>query len=185
MDVEPRSTGRPRGFDPERKLAEAVDLFWREGYAATSLGALTRTLDLSRSSLYACFGSKRELLMRALEFYAEALVRRLREAAQAAPGAEVAAILSALAATENPAHGCLLVNCIAELAPHDPELAAFARKKLAEVEALVAERLAGDGREERARALVALAVGALTLRKAGVDPAAVEAMLAAAEPRLA
>lgn len=162
-------------------------LFWQNGYEATSLDTLTRRLGLSRSSLYACFGSKRGMLMRALELYAAGLVARIAAAADEAAGDDaVAAMLRVIATTEDPAHGCLLVNCIAELAPHDDELAGFARDQLAAVEAMVTERLPGGGPERavRGRALVALGVGALTMRKSGIDPGGIDAMLEAAVPLL-
>ena len=49
-------------------------LFWRKGYAATSVEDLTETLHLSRSSLYDTFGDKRTLFLEALKFYSERVI---------------------------------------------------------------------------------------------------------------
>lgn len=67
--------GRPRGFDRDTALEEATRLFWTQGYDATSLAELTEAMGISPSSLYAAFGSKRELFEEAVMTYA----RRYRE----------------------------------------------------------------------------------------------------------
>lgn len=61
--------GRPRKFDPDQALDQAMQLFWHKGYDATSLNDLTETLGVNRPSLYAAFGNKDELFVRALEHY--------------------------------------------------------------------------------------------------------------------
>src|ERR1700722_2467501 len=61
--------GRPREFDIDRALERAMELFWRQGYEGTSLSDLTRELGLTRPSLYAAFGSKEELFLKALDLY--------------------------------------------------------------------------------------------------------------------
>jgi AcrR family transcriptional regulator len=62
-------TGRPREFDIDKALERAMDLFWRQGYEGTSLSDLTRELGLTRTSLYAAFGSKAALFLKALDLY--------------------------------------------------------------------------------------------------------------------
>jgi len=62
-------TGRPREFDIDKALERAMELFWRQGYEGTSLSDLTRELGLSRTSLYAAFGSKEALFLKALDLY--------------------------------------------------------------------------------------------------------------------
>jgi AcrR family transcriptional regulator len=62
-------TGRPREFDVETALEHAMKLFWRQGFEGTSLTDLTRELGLTRSSLYAAFGNKETLFLKALDLY--------------------------------------------------------------------------------------------------------------------
>ena len=62
---------RQREFDADAALDRAMDLFWSKGYEATSLDDLCEVTGLSRSSLYAAFGSKRNLLLRSVERYVE------------------------------------------------------------------------------------------------------------------
>ena len=62
----------PRGktFDPEEKLGEALDLFWRQGCDAVSIQDLVDTLDVT-GSLYGTCGDKQQLWQRALTRYCE------------------------------------------------------------------------------------------------------------------
>src|SRR5712691_2443481 len=60
---------RPREFDAYTALDRAMEVFWSKGYGATSLDNLCEVTGLSRSSLYATFGSKRNLLLRSVDRY--------------------------------------------------------------------------------------------------------------------
>lgn len=188
-----RGVGRPRSFKPDDKVAAAMEIFWQNGYEATSLDDLSRRLGLSRSSFYACFGSKRGVLFAALKAYSANNLAKLGQIADAAPssGDAVRAMLRATALTDDGPHGCLLVNCIAELAPRDEELSALSREHIGKVEAAVAAALASacslapGQAATRARALVAIAIGALTMRKTGVPEREIEALLTEIETFLA
>src|ERR1700761_3507410 len=61
----------PRGktFDPEDKVDEAIDLFWREGCDAVSVQDIVDALELNRGSLYATYGDKEQLWRRVLTRY--------------------------------------------------------------------------------------------------------------------
>lgn len=61
--------GRPRGFDVDIALDRAIDVFWREGYDGASLTELTARMSITATSLYAAFGSKRQLFERAFTRY--------------------------------------------------------------------------------------------------------------------
>lgn len=62
---------RTKEFDPDVALRAAMDLFWHKGYEATSMQDLVDHLGIGRGSIYATFGSKHELYLRALDRYAE------------------------------------------------------------------------------------------------------------------
>ena len=66
-----RRRGRPRAFEPEVALTQAMDLFWKEGFAATSLDELSAATGLNRPSLYGAFGDKRALYLQAYRRYRE------------------------------------------------------------------------------------------------------------------
>ena len=61
--------GRPRAYDPATALRQAMELFWSQGYAATSLDGLSAATGMNRPSLYGAFGDKKALYLRALEDY--------------------------------------------------------------------------------------------------------------------
>lgn len=172
------SSGRPRTFDEGLALAAALELFRRQGYEATSLDDLTRAMGIGRSSFYACFGSKRAVLLRALSAYsARALALLETLAGEPDP---LPRLVGAIAAAGDGPHGCLMVNCISELAPHDEDVAGLSRLHLDRMAEILASTLPDTaGRQERARALCALALGLLTLRKSGVAEPQIAAALAA------
>jgi len=166
--------GRPREFVPAEALQDALDVFWEKGYQATSLDDLTAAMHLSRSSFYACFGSKHAVMMAAVALYADALFARLEAMASSMPAVDaVHAVLAAIAGVDEGRRGCFFVNSVTELAPHDAELAAFGQHHVARTGALVVgllERagLGPDVAQTRAKALLALVLGTITLRKAGL-----------------
>lgn len=65
-----RRRGRPRAYDPGVAVRQAREVFWRGGYAATSLEDLSAGMGMNRPSMYAAFGDKRALYLRAATEYA-------------------------------------------------------------------------------------------------------------------
>ena len=60
---------RKKNFDPEATLLLAVELFWKKGYANTSLTDLVEHLGINRFSLYSTYGDKKNLYYQALNYY--------------------------------------------------------------------------------------------------------------------
>jgi len=61
--------GRPREFDRDAALEAAMLLFWRKGFASTSMPDLCEAMGIRSPSLYAAFGSKEALYLEAVERY--------------------------------------------------------------------------------------------------------------------
>ena len=64
-------TGRPREFDRDTALKAAMLVFWRKGFAATSMNDLCDAMGIRSPSLYAAFGGKEALYLEAIEHYFE------------------------------------------------------------------------------------------------------------------
>ncbi|MET3966753.1 TetR/AcrR family transcriptional regulator [Bradyrhizobium sp. S3.9.1] len=60
---------RAREFDETEIIDKALQVFWQRGYEGTSLNDLLDATGLSKSSLYAAFGSKEDLFHRIVERY--------------------------------------------------------------------------------------------------------------------
>lgn len=131
---------RPREFDVDVALDRAMEAFWSQGYEATSLDELCAVTGLSRSSLYATFRSKREILLKAIDRYVDLRTPRLAEALNK-PLPVRAAFAGLLAdfidqiVTGTGRKGCFLGNCAAELPRHDRTAHERVRQGLAQNEA--------------------------------------------------
>jgi AcrR family transcriptional regulator len=68
-----RPRGRPRGFDRDQALAQAMKVFWEKGYEGASMQDLLAAMNLSSPSLYAAFGDKEGLFVEAVERYVESV----------------------------------------------------------------------------------------------------------------
>ena len=100
-------------------------MFWTRGYQATSVQDLVDALGVQRGSLYATFGDKHDLYLRAVDLYARDNRARLEAALASGP------VLPALrrmltqpavltgASTSGPRRGCLVGNTTAQLTGDD------------------------------------------------------------------
>ena len=75
--------GRPRKFDPEEALANALMVFWTKGYAGTSLDELAQAMNMKRPSIYNAFGNKEALYRAALKAFQLQLNGGLEELSKA------------------------------------------------------------------------------------------------------
>lgn len=109
--------GRPRAFDEDAALDQAMNVFWRKGYDGTSMTDLTEAMGINPPSLYAAFGNKESLFLRVLERYSEGPGSFVSEALAAPTAREVAerrlyGALEAMRDSSRPV-GCLVVQAAA------------------------------------------------------------------------
>ncbi|MFJ9826227.1 TetR/AcrR family transcriptional regulator [Streptomyces sp. NPDC101160] len=177
---------RTKEFDPDAALQAALELFWARGYEATTMSDLVERLGIGRASIYATFGSKHELYVRALDRYRETRDPQLM-AELSAPGPALPAVralvrrFAAEAATEEVRlTGCFVTNSAAELGPHDRTVARRVELSWEQIETLLHAALARaraqgelpEGRDPRAlaRMLLVLMQGLRVVGKASSDP---------------
>ena len=108
------TVGRPRAFDVDEALDQALKIFWRKGYEGASLPDLTRAMGINRPSLYAAFGNKATLFRKALDRYNDGPAAYVREAleeptARAVVEALLRGAVDLLSSPQNP-QGCLMVQ---------------------------------------------------------------------------
>ena len=118
---------RTKNFNTDSTLDKAIELFRKQGYQATSPAQLVEYMGISRSSLYATYGDKRNLYIKALHRYndqvEEQFLRLEEKAKDAKQGIRdyLQMSLDACFGKDMPA-GCFLVNSVAELSADEAEL---------------------------------------------------------------
>ena len=137
--VPPKRRGRPRSYEPDVALGKALDLFRKEGFAATSLDDLSAATGMNRPSLYGAFGDKRELFIKSYQRY--------REDARAAMAgifrdelpirqrlARIYAVALDIYLSGDSPRGCFTVMTAASEAVSDPDIRAIVLEGLAELD---------------------------------------------------
>jgi TetR/AcrR family transcriptional regulator, transcriptional repressor for nem operon len=118
---------RPRAFEREHVVEQALAVFWRQGYQATSVQDLVEATGLNRGSLYDTFGDKHGLFLEVVEYYRTRVsARRLLKLEEPGPVREKIATffdeVIAFSVGEGRLLGCLMTNSAIELAPHDRDV---------------------------------------------------------------
>ena len=138
-------------FDDAEVLEKAMQAFWARGYEATSIQDLVDCMGLNRGSIYAAFGDKRRLFLRALRHYETYHRRSWLETLQArhTPRAAILSVFDGAigaALSDRSRSGCFLVNTAIELSPHDREVADAVATGLRETEGFFRDRIL-DGQD--------------------------------------
>ena len=178
--------GRPREFDPEDALDEAVEVFWTQGFDATSLRDLLRAMDLSKSSFYQTYGSKGELYLQCIDRYRTCVVDRMMQNLERADSAR-AFIEDAFRAltrnldAENGRRPCLVMNDSGDVERREEAVARRMRRGAEQFEAVfrtAVERAQREGDvpahkdpDALARYLMSSRSGLLAVRKSGASEA--------------
>src|SRR5580700_7829510 len=63
--------GRPKNFSREEVLEKAMPIFWKQGFADTSVQELERATGVNKSGLYTEFRDKEDLFVACLRYYLE------------------------------------------------------------------------------------------------------------------
>lgn len=139
-ESELKRRGRPRAYDPTVALGQALDLFRKGGFAATSLDDLSAATGMNRPSLYGAFGDKRELYIKTYQRYRDNARAAMTDIFRGEmPLRErlkriYAAALDIYLADASSPQGCFTVMTAASEAVADPEIRAMVLEALAELD---------------------------------------------------
>ena len=129
---------RPQEFNTAEALHHAMDVFWRKGYEGTSMADLLEAMGLSKSSLYAAFGGKRELFVAAFDAYREERTQEMHQILEQDPARHAIERFFRKIVTDagngDSSRGCMSINQAVEMAPRDSEVRARVFKDFALIE---------------------------------------------------
>ena len=180
-------------------LERAMHAFWARGYEATSMQDLVKATSINRGSIYAAYTNKHTLFMQALRHYDK--IHRAnyldRISKRHTPKDSILAAFEGacepVAGMGNPS-GCLLVNTVLELSPHDAEVRDFVDASLKEVEEFFFSNIEAGKRDgtvttagpsrQTAQALLGLFLGVRVLTRGNPCKATMEAITSQARMML-
>ncbi len=182
---------RTREFDTDKVLGDAMRVFWRKGYAATSMSDIYAATGLKPGSIYTAFKDKEGLFQQAFERYADIFRATLPRDLSGLAAIRAWIDLQARLAADDPDRaGCLIVNTVAEREAHSAATQAMAQGRIREIRDFFVRQLViavqggelGDDTDVdlRADALVGAVVSIMTLGRAGADSRAIRHVAAAA-----
>jgi TetR/AcrR family transcriptional repressor of nem operon len=137
---------RPQEFETNKALQKAMYVFWSKGYEAASLTDILAATGLSKSSLYATFGGKRELFLAAFDAYRKGRMQYLQQTLNNGQPARQAIETFfrqgvAHAQDESRVSGCMTANEAVELAPHDAEIQRLVAEDFQAIEDVFAQAI--------------------------------------------
>src|SRR6266404_2969393 len=110
------SMGRPKNFSREQVLEKAMPVFWKHGFADTSLQELERATGVNKSGLYSEFRDKEDLFVACLRHYLESQEKRGLLTKEPLGWDNVETFLKNGPLNKGDQRGCLSVNSMREFA---------------------------------------------------------------------
>jgi TetR/AcrR family transcriptional repressor of nem operon len=101
-----------------------MHIFWNQGYEGTSLKDLCSATGLHKGSLYQAFGDKHQLFLKSLKYYMEQSFKEVAASAYLhdSPMKNLRSLLSEITEKCIKGEGCMVINSLVEMAPHDQEV---------------------------------------------------------------
>lgn len=127
--------GRPRKFDIDKAIDDAMRLFWQRGYTETGLSDLCDAMGIVRGSFYKAFASKHALFLLVLRRYrrdfVETAISNLKVGERSGED-RIAGVFKSIqrAARDGDKRGCLLCNTAAGPAMEDDEIQSLVSEQI-------------------------------------------------------
>ncbi|MFJ2482664.1 TetR/AcrR family transcriptional regulator [Pseudomonas sp. NPDC087598] len=146
--TEGKGRGRPRAYDPQTALQQALGVFWNTGYSGASLDSIATAAGMNRPSLYAAFGDKHALYIKALDQYWETAHAAMQAALadssltlkQALSGFYEGQLAIYFSGDGQP-RGCFAIGTATTEAVEDPEIREVLSRRLSQLDADLEARL--------------------------------------------
>jgi AcrR family transcriptional regulator len=177
-----RAPGRPREFEIDAALDQAILVFSRQGYHGASISDLKASMGLAAGSLYKAFKDKKAIFLAAFDRYKQ--VRNAVLDAELLKGQDgrdkverMLRVYADASLGDVGRRGCLVVGTAVELAAFDADAAERVHRSMSRTEALL-QALINEGKadgsiasrvdpEATARLLVSLLYGLRVIGKTG------------------
>ena len=130
--------GRPKGFRREQVLEKAMAVFWKHGFADTSLQELERATGVNKSGLYTEFRNKEDLFVACLRHYVESQGKRGLLTKEPLGWNNVETFLKNGPLNKGEQQGCFSINSMRELAILPDEAYAVVTENRALLQGLLA-----------------------------------------------
>lgn len=186
---------RTKAFDESAVLAKAMEVFWSQGYNATSMEALVEGMGINRASMYSTYGDKHQLYLKTLNNYRQRQASEMIALLEQTPSVKEALqmllrnILQESTCPEK--KGCFIVNSAVEFATHDAAVLEIVKNNLQTVEnalaaAIVRGQASGEIKSKKSpEALAAFLLntvnGMRVAEKAGYEAPHYEAIISVVE----
>jgi AcrR family transcriptional regulator len=144
--TEGKGRGRPRAYDPQTALQQALGVFWNTGYSGASLDSIATAAGMNRPSLYAAFGDKHALYIKALDQYWDTAHTAMQAAltdnslTQALTGFYEGQLAIYFSGDGQP-RGCFAIGTATTEAVEDPEIRNVLSARLSQLDADLEARL--------------------------------------------
>src|ERR1700692_4287082 len=132
------SMGRPKNFSREEVLEKAMAVFWKQGFAYTSLQELERATGVNKSGLYTEFRDKEDLFVACLRHYLESQEKRGLLTGELLGWKNVEAFVTNGPLSKGERQGCFSVNSMREFAILPDEAYGFVMENRAQLERILA-----------------------------------------------
>jgi TetR/AcrR family transcriptional regulator, transcriptional repressor for nem operon len=137
-------------FDLANAVGKAMRLFWKSGYAGTSLRDLLKSMGIGEGSFYNTLKSKKHAYLESLKRYNATVGRQRGEALFAAPTANLGVralfqlVLDCLDDPKAPSRLCLMAGSITREVLAEPELRKYVQQQMSMLAEGMIARLTAD-----------------------------------------
>src|ERR1700722_20339173 len=137
-------------FDYATALERGTRVFWKSGYASTSLRDLLKKMRIGEGSFYNTLKSKKNAYLECLKHYNATVNRKREEAFTSAPTAALGiralfkTVLDCLDDPHTPSPVCLMAGALTTEVLAEPDLRKYVQERVSALAEVMTERMVSD-----------------------------------------